>query len=145
MTDVTNIGSLAAARSVRPPTGRSAGSATPSQSLALVQHQSLSKAGFQSLAEEVQREQLTQVEPPTRNENHVKSEHNEQLNEQLNEAMAEFNRSVNFRVDQDTGITVLTVRDRATQEVIRQIPPDEFLTLVLRLDEMRGIFFEEMA
>jgi len=141
MTDVTNIGSLAAARSVRPPTGRSAGSATPSQSLALVQHQSLSKAEFQSLAEEVQREQLTQVEPPTRNENHVNSKHNEQLNE----AMAEFNRSVNFRVDQDTGITVLTVRDRATQEVIRQIPPDEFLTLVSRLDEMRGIFFEEMA
>ena len=141
MTDVTNIGSLAAARSVRPPTGRSAGSATPSQSLALVQHQSLSKAGFQSLAEEVQREQLTQVEPPNKNENHVKSKHNEQLHE----AMAEFNRSVNFRVDQDTGITVLTVRDRATQEVIRQIPPDEFLTLVSRLDEMRGIFFEEMA
>jgi len=141
MTDVTNIGSLAAARSVRPPTGRSAGSATPSQSLALVQHQSLSKAEFQSLAEEVQREQLTQVEPPARNENHVNSKHNEQLNE----AMAEFNRSVNFRVDQDTGITVLTVRDRATQEVIRQIPPDEFLTLVSRLDEMRGIFFEEMA
>jgi flagellar protein FlaG len=107
----------------------------------LVQHQSLSKAEFQSLAEEVQREQLTQVEPPTRNENHVKSKHNEQLHE----AMAEFNRSVNFRVDQDTGITVLTVRDRATQEVIRQIPPDEFLTLVSRLDEMRGIFFEEMA
>jgi len=141
MTDVTNIGSLAAARSVRPPTGRSAGSATPSQSLVLVQHQSLSKTEFKSLAEEVQREQLTQVEPPNKNENHVKSKHNEQLNE----AMAKFNRSVNFRVDQDTGITVLTVRDRATQEVIRQIPPDEFLTLVSRLDEMRGIFFEEMA
>jgi flagellar protein FlaG len=107
----------------------------------LVPNGALSKAELQSIAEEVQREQLTKAEPPARNESHGK----EKNNKQINDAMAKFNRSVNFRVDQDTGITVLTVRDRATQEVIRQIPPEEFLALVSRLDEMRGIFFEEIA
>lgn len=141
MTDVTNIGPVAAARFVRQPAGRSVGSATPSQPLALVPNGALSKAELQSIAEEVQREQLTKAEPPARNESHGK----EKNNKQINDAMAKFNRSVNFRVDQDTGITVLTVRDRATQEVIRQIPPEEFLALVSRLDEMRGIFFEEIA
>ena len=141
MTDVTNIGPVAAARSVRAPAGRSIGSATPSQSPALVQNQTLSKADFQSLAEEVQREQLTPAESLKKNEIQVTKRNSEQLHN----AIAKFNRSVNFSVDQDTGITVLTVRDRDTKEIIRQIPPEEFLSLVSRLDEMRGLFFEEIV
>ena len=141
MTDVTNIGPVVAARFVQPPAGRSAGSATPSQFPAADHSRAMGTADFQSIAEEVQREQLTQAGPPKKPEAYVNHKHNEQLDQ----AIAKFNRSVNFRVDQETGITILTVRDRGTNEGIRQIPPDEFLSLVSRLEEMRGIFFEDTA
>jgi flagellar protein FlaG len=141
MTDVTNIGPMVVAWSAQLPSARSEGSVTPRQSPAFPQGPSVSKAELRSIAEEVQREQLKQAEPPAGKQ----TRGDENRNKQIQEAMAKFNRSVNFRVDQDTGMTVLTVRDKTTSEVIRQIPPDAFLTLVSRLDEMRGIFFEDMA
>ena len=63
----------------------------------------------------------------------------------LEAAIAKFNRSVNFRVDQETGDPVITIRDRATGETIRQIPSDTFLALSKRMDDMRGILFEKVA
>ncbi len=63
----------------------------------------------------------------------------------LDAAIAQFNRSVNFRVDPGSGHQVVTIRDRATGETIRQIPSDAFLALAKRMDEMRGILFEKVA
>ncbi|HBB41502.1 MAG: hypothetical protein COW73_04665 [Nitrospirae bacterium CG18_big_fil_WC_8_21_14_2_50_70_55] len=63
----------------------------------------------------------------------------------LDAAMAQFNRSVNFRVDQETGHQVITIRDRATGETIRQIPPDVFLALAKHMEQMRGVLFEKVA
>lgn len=63
----------------------------------------------------------------------------------LDAAIAQFNRSVNFRVDADSGQQVITIRDRATGETIRQIPSDTFLALAEHMDEMRGILFEKVA
>jgi len=42
-------------------------------------------------------------------------------------------RELEFRVNEDTGRTVITVRDSATGEVIRQIPNDEALRLARSL------------
>jgi flagellar protein FlaG len=63
----------------------------------------------------------------------------------LDTAISQFNRSVNFRIDQNTGHQVITIRDRATGETIRQIPSKTFLALAERMDEMRGILFEKVA
>jgi flagellar protein FlaG len=100
----------------------------------------VARAEIEYVSEEVQRESLEQAEPRTSTTNQAAAQR-----DQLGEAMAKFNRSVNFKVDQDTGVDVMTVRDRSTGEVVRQYPPKEFLTLVSRLEEMRGVFFEEVA
>ena len=53
--------------------------------------------------------------------------------ERLNELIQSVRRELQFSVDEDSGRTVIKVIDSATQEVVRQIPPEEVMTLVDRL------------
>lgn len=56
-------------------------------------------------------------------------------------------RDLEFRVDEPTGHTVITVRDRATDTVIRQIPSEEILTVAARIEQMQdgGAFVQGQA
>jgi flagellar protein FlaG len=56
--------------------------------------------------------------------------------ERLNELMSNRQRSLRFRVDQGSGRTVIVVINEATQEVIRQIPPEELLQLQQNLEQL---------
>jgi flagellar protein FlaG len=140
MTDVSNMGLAVGAQAMRLPAGRSTGSATPEPSVAVIPGQHPGRQVTHAM-EEGQREQLKAAEPPT----NLSDESAARRADRLQVAMDRFNRSVNFRIDQETGINVITIRDRNTDEIIRQYPPDEFLALAARLDEMRGLFFEEVA
>jgi flagellar protein FlaG len=53
----------------------------------------------------------------------------------LNELMNQSQRSLRFQVDEISGRTVITVLDAETNEVVRQIPPPEWLEVVRRLAE----------
>lgn len=44
--------------------------------------------------------------------------------QKLNELIQKMQRDIHFDLDQASGKTVITVRDRQTSEVIRQIPPE---------------------
>lgn len=54
-------------------------------------------------------------------------------------------RSLEFRVDSASGRTVLTVRDSATGELIRQIPGEEVLRLAEMADEQTIVLMNETA
>ncbi len=54
-------------------------------------------------------------------------------------------RSLEFTVDEISGRTVITVVDKETNEVIRQIPPKEVLALAQRLEDLSGLFVVETA
>jgi flagellar protein FlaG len=47
-------------------------------------------------------------------------------------------RNLQFSVDQETGRTVVTVRDSSTGEIIRQIPDAEALRIAQSLDNQLG-------
>lgn len=47
--------------------------------------------------------------------------------ESLNQYMKSIGRNLRFSIDADSGYTVITVVDRETEEVIRQIPSEEVL------------------
>jgi len=68
---------------------------------------------------------------------------------QLQEAMAKINQSANFRVEMETakgtGLPVITIRDRATGEIIRQIPQKLFVAAAQQIDSNRGFLFEKVA
>jgi flagellar protein FlaG len=61
--------------------------------------------------------------------------------QKLNDYAQSMRRELNFSVDDDTGRTIVKVLDAETHEVIRQIPPEEVLTLAQHLataSEERG-------
>jgi len=63
----------------------------------------------------------------------------------LNRAMAALSREVEFMSDQETGHTVVRVVDRQTQEVIRQFPSQEMLSITHALDRLQGLLFQQKA
>lgn len=58
--------------------------------------------------------------------------------QQIDSYLKSVDREVEFRIDEDTGRTVVTVRQAATGEVIRQIPNEEVLQLARHLDTGSG-------
>ena len=56
----------------------------------------------------------------------------------LNDYVQNIRRRLEFRVDEATNRTVVTVIDKDTQEVIRQIPSETALKLVRRLSSLQG-------
>jgi flagellar protein FlaG len=71
-------------------------------------------------------EQATVKREPSLNE--VK-----QAARELETFMESMNRYLEFKVDQDSGRTIVTVKDKSTGEVVRQIPSEEVLRLAHNL------------
>ena len=53
--------------------------------------------------------------------------------ERLNELLTTAERRVRFRIDEESGKTLIFVVDAATGEIVRQIPADQLLTLARRV------------
>ena len=65
---------------------------------------------------------------------------------EINDYVQTLNRSLQFSVDDDSGRTVIKVIDPQSDEVIRQIPPEEILAIARVLQEqVKGALFEELA
>jgi len=98
-----------------------------------------------------------QAEPASGNETlpGVASEEPTAVSEttKLNEAVSRMSdhvqnirRGLEFSVDEESDRTVITVYDAESEEVIRQIPSEEFLNLVRRMDgELGGALLNEKA
>lgn len=56
-----------------------------------------------------------------------------QAAKQLETFMQSMNRYLEFRIDQDSGRTIVTVKDKTTGDVVRQIPAEEVLRLAHNL------------
>lgn len=57
---------------------------------------------------------------------------------ELNLASQKFARNLEFSVDDSSGKTIITVKDRETEKVVRQIPSDEVLAIAERVESIRG-------
>ncbi len=62
--------------------------------------------------------------------------------QQIESYLKSTGRELRFRVDEDTGRTVVTVRDSATGEVVRQIPNDEALRLAHSLGNQPNVLVD---
>jgi len=65
--------------------------------------------------------------------------------QQANESFRFQGRNLKFKIDKDTGRTVVQIIDAATDEVIRQIPPQEMLEIAKRLGDSEGVLFRRDA
>ena len=57
---------------------------------------------------------------------------------QLQEYLNSSRRDVEFRVDAGTGVQVVTVRDAATGDVVRQMPSEEVLRVLQNMNAAQG-------
>ena len=67
----------------------------------------------------------------------------EQAVERLNDLAQSVRRELRFSLHDETGRTVITVRDTETEEVIRQIPSDEVLALITRLENSESSLMKD--
>ena len=52
---------------------------------------------------------------------------------------------ITFPLDEATGQTVVRVLDKETGEIIRQLPPEELLILVAKMEQLSGLIFSQEA
>jgi len=68
------------------------------------------------------------------------------LNSTVDEMNAEFaarNSTIRFRIDRESKELIVSVVDKTSDEVIREIPPEEVVRMRERLKEMAGLLLEE--
>ncbi|OAG28133.1 flagellar protein FlaG [Thermodesulfatator autotrophicus] len=75
-------------------------------------------------------------------EDQKKPENYEEMVKTIQKELEQLNVRLVFSVDKDTDELVVKVIDPQTEEVIRQIPPQELLEIRKKLDELVGILFD---
>lgn len=63
----------------------------------------------------------------------------------LNEFTAMVAQDVSFTMDEESGKTIVKVVDTATQEVLREFPSAEALSIARSIDKMQGLLIREKA
>jgi flagellar protein FlaG len=86
---------------------------------------------------DIQRKQQ-QENPEPQAEQNTNKVQPEELLSQIKSLTEDGLYSVRFENDQEAKQLVVKVVDRETDEVIRQIPPEELMNLAQRLDDLRG-------
>ncbi len=72
----------------------------------------------------------------------VSTEEIKQTVESLSGSMDMLNTKLSFSVSEETDQIVVTVTNRETGEVIKQIPSEELVNLRAKMDELIGILFD---
>lgn len=63
----------------------------------------------------------------------------------VNDFLKPINNSIQFNLDDDTGKTIVKVIDLTTQDVIRQFPSEEMLSIAKAIDKMKGLLVQQKA
>ncbi len=78
-------------------------------------------------------------------ENKASGQEVKQAVEQIQEVVNNLAQNLRFSIDEDTGKTVVKILDSQTQEVIRQFPTEEALSIARTLDKVQGLLFNDKA
>ena len=65
-----------------------------------------------------------------------------QFAEALESVTKRLNSNIRLDIDEPTGRVVAKIIDRDTNEVVRQIPPEEMLRIAARLNDLVGLLFD---
>lgn len=63
----------------------------------------------------------------------------------VNKVIKTLNASLEFQVDEATGMNVVKVVDTDNNEVIRQIPSEEVLVIAKAIDKLQGLIIRQKA
>jgi flagellar protein FlaG len=69
----------------------------------------------------------------------------EEAVKRLTEFVSPTQSQISFSVDEESGIRVVKVLDKASQEVIRQFPSEEAIEIARALDKLQGLLIKDKA
>lgn len=92
-----------------------------------------------------QEEAARELAPTQQTRSATASEEVSDAVDRINDFVQVVQRDLRFTVDEDTGRTVVKVLDSQSEELIRQLPPEEILELAAYMDELRGLLVKEKA
>lgn len=69
----------------------------------------------------------------------------QQAVDKIQDSVDKLAQNLQFSIDNDTGKTIIKVMDAHTQEVIRQIPTEEAVSIARTLDKVQGLLFNDKA
>lgn len=75
----------------------------------------------------------------------VSREETKEIVKSLNGHMNLLQTTLNFRISEETDQIIVRVVNRETNELIRQIPPEELVTLQAKMEELTGIIFDKIV
>ncbi|HDH99765.1 MAG: hypothetical protein DRQ14_03590 [Candidatus Latescibacterota bacterium] len=67
----------------------------------------------------------------------------EKIGEELNRCIRMFNTHLAFEIDRPSNRIIIKIINTETEEVIRQIPPEELLRIMHYMDELLGLLVDE--
>ena len=94
--------------------------------------------------ESIQRVEKVQVSS-YKDQTKLSQEELKELSKALNHFLSLFNLETKLVYNKDAGQVVVQVIDQRTNEVIKQIPPEELLEVAKRIHEFIGIFLKTKA
>ena len=62
--------------------------------------------------------------------------------EEMNRFLQNMQRNLSFTVDEQSGESIILVKDSESDEIIRQIPSEELVVLRKKIDDVVGILFD---
>ncbi|MFT5755368.1 MAG: flagellar protein FlaG [Alteromonadaceae bacterium] len=66
----------------------------------------------------------------------------EDVVQEINEVMATVQRDINFSVDEKSGRKVISVYEKGSETLIRQLPSEDALKLLENLETLKGLLFK---
>ena len=87
----------------------------------------------------------TRQEASVSQENSKEAKDLPEMVEQLNTKLQETQRGLRFSVDDSSGRIIVKVIDVDTDEVIRQIPSEEMLTIMRQAGDSQSLLFDDQA
>ena len=63
----------------------------------------------------------------------------------VNDFLKPINNALQFNIDDETGKTIVKVVDATTNELIRQFPSEEMLSIAKAIDQMKGLLIQQKA
>ena len=86
-----------------------------------------------------------ETEKPSKTDYKIDAEDLKKVVEYLEEFANWGNFNIGFDQEEDTNLTVVTIVDRDSGEIIKQIPPEEILRVKSQVREIAGLIFDHLA
>jgi flagellar protein FlaG len=107
--------------------------------------QKIPKVDPETSVDRLWKEEAPKGEPRDRPKDGLKKAEVESAVESINDAVEHINRSLRFSVHEDTQRIIVRVVNTRTDEVIKELPPEDVLDTVARIREMIGLLIDERA